>query len=97
MAAGCAAPKGGEAKAQAPEITPDLRPMGRVQAVNSEGHFVVLSFASGFMPAMDERLGVFHAGEKTGEVKVTGPAREYNIVAEIVSGEPQVADEVKPD
>ncbi len=78
-------------------ITPDLRPIGRVQAVNTRGRFVVVSFPDSSMPALDQRLGVYRNGQKIGEVKITGPQREINVVADIVTGEPQAQDEVKPD
>jgi hypothetical protein len=98
LAAGCAhpaPPAPGTARVTTPVITPDLRPMGRVQRVNKPGHFVVVSFANGFMPDLEDRLGVFRNGSKIGEIKITGPQREFNIVAEILSGDPQVQDEVK--
>jgi len=100
LMAGCAqptAPRPGVAKTSAPVITPDLRPMGHVQMVNTSGHFVVVSFANGFMPDVEDKLGVFRDGSKIGEIKITGPQREYNIAAEILSGDPQVQDEVKPN
>jgi len=65
--------------------------------VNKEGRFVVLNFGNGSMPDLDQRLGVFRNGLKIGEIKVTGPQREFNTIAEILSGDPQIADEAKPD
>jgi len=87
-----AAPRKPAAK---PMVTPDLRPAGRVEMVNMMGRFVVVSFANGGMPALDQRVSVYRGGMKVGEVKITGPQKEINIVAEIVSGEPQTGDEVK--
>jgi hypothetical protein len=99
LAAGCAHPQAPPpaAKPPPPVITPDLRPMGRVQMVNTVGRFVVVSFANGSMPDLEQRLGVYRNGLKIGEIKITGPQREFNIVAEIVIGDPQIQDEVKPD
>jgi hypothetical protein len=102
LVAGCAhtaAPRDPLPSASLPKpvITPDLRPLGSVQMVNTNGHFVVVSFASGFLPQLDQKLGVFHNGYRVGEVKITGPQREYNIVAEILAGDPQIDDAVKPD
>ena len=71
--------------------------MGRVQLVNSVGRYVVVSFATGTMPDLEQRLGVYRNGLKIGEIKITGPQREFNIVAEILTGDPQVQDQVKSD
>ena len=101
LAAGCAhttAPSPHPAPKPAPPIiTPDLRPIGHVETVNPAGRFVVVSFANAPMPALEARLGVYRNGQKIGEVKITGPQREVNIVADIVTGDPHPQDEVKPD
>jgi hypothetical protein len=68
-----------------------------VETVNLPARFVVVSFSHGAMPALNQTLGVYHAGLKTAEIKITGPQKEINIVAEIVTGAPQAQDEVKPD
>lgn len=105
MAAGCAhlespatTPEPGSATVlKKPLVTPDFRPLGQVETVNVEGKFAVLSFAGSAMPAMGQEMGVYHDGQKVGEVKITGPVRESNIVADIVAGEAQAQDEIKPD
>jgi hypothetical protein len=102
LAVGCAhkepAPaKPAAAKPSAPVITPDLRPLGQVATVNLEGRFAVLSFENSPMPTLNEQLGIYRGGAKVGEVKITGPQKENNVVADIVAGEPRVHDEVKPD
>jgi hypothetical protein len=56
---------------------------------------VVLNFPLGRMAAVDQRLGVYRQGQKVGEVKVTGPQREDNIVADLVAGGAQVGDEAR--
>ena len=38
---------------------------------------------------------LFRSGMKVGEVKITGPQRENNIVADLVTGEAQIGDEVR--
>jgi hypothetical protein len=55
----------------------------------------VLSFPVGQMPKPDQSLFLYRAGMKVGEVKITGPQRENNIVADLVTGEAQVGDEVR--
>lgn len=46
---------------------------------------------------MGKRLNVYRNGLKVGELKVTGPQRDNNTVADIVAGECQVGDEVRED
>ena len=69
--------------------------MGKVALVNSTGRFVVLNFPLGKMAAAEQRLDLYRRGLKVGEVKVTGPAREDNIVADLVAGEADVGDEAR--
>lgn len=102
LAVGCAhtepAPaKTAASKPAAPVITPDLRPLGQVATVNMQGRFVVLTFENSPMPILNEQLGIYRGGVKIGEVKITGPQKENNVVADIVTGEPREHDEVKPD
>ncbi len=78
-------------------IKPDLQASGRVAMVNAEAHFVVLSFPPGPMPQTDHRLSVFRNGLKVGEVKITGPQHENDTVADILTGEIQLHDEVRED
>jgi hypothetical protein len=55
----------------------------------------VLGFTVGQMPKQDQGLFLYRDGMKVGEVKITGPQRENNIVADLVTGEAQVGDEVR--
>lgn len=63
--------------------------------VNTSLHFVVMTFSPGEVPAIGNTLNVYRKGEKIGEVKVTGPQRDNNTVADIVTGELLVGDEVR--
>jgi hypothetical protein len=65
-----------------------------VVSVNTIGRFVVMSFPTGQMPRMDQTLFLYRNGLKTGEVHVTGPQQDSNIVADLVSGDAQVGDTV---
>jgi hypothetical protein len=76
-------------------VTPDTGLAGKVARVNPEGRFVVLNFPVGHLPAMEQRLMVYRSGLKVGEVKVTGPRRDDNIVGDIVSGEALPGDVVR--
>lgn len=76
-------------------LTPANTMVGRVIRTNKEGRFVVLTFPIGVMPAIDQRLFVYRDGLKVGEVKVTGPQRDDNTVADVVSGVATIGDEVR--
>jgi hypothetical protein len=68
---------------------------GRVASANS--NFAVLTFPFGNVPANGQELNVYREGKKVGELRVTGPQRDINTVADIVSGEAKVNDEVRRD
>jgi hypothetical protein len=70
---------------------------GEVTGVNPVGRFVVLSFSPDHMPLLEQRLNLYRHGAKVAEVKVAGPQRGNNIVADIVSGAPEVGDEARAD
>jgi len=76
-------------------ITPDEGPNGRVASVNAGLRFVVLTFPVGQIPTADAHLNVYRNGNKVGELKVTGPQRDDNTVADIISGDAQKGDEVR--
>lgn len=76
---------------------PDLGWMGRVVQVNPVLRFVVLDFPIGKVPPIDQRLNVYHGGQKTGEVKVTGPTRDTTTAGDLLTGTAQAGDEVRDD
>jgi len=78
-------------------VTPETGLIGKVTSVNANARFVVINFPIGKMPAVDSRLNVYRRGLKVGEVKVTGPQRDDNTIADIVSGDAQPKDEVRED
>ena len=78
-----------------PIVTPESGLTGKVMVYNARGRFVVLSFPFGRLPALDTPLFVYRNGLKSGEVKITGPQRDNNIVADLVTGEAQPGDEVR--
>jgi len=75
--------------------TPDNSLTAKVVDYNSVGRFVVLSFPVGEMPKTGDTLFLYRAGLKVGQVKVTGPQRNTNTVADLVDGNAQVGDEVR--
>lgn len=87
-----AAPK---SSAQKLIVTPENGLVGKVEMVNQNARYVVLSFPIGHLPAMEQRLSVYRNGLKVGEVKVSGPQIEDNVVADIVQGDSGPGDEVR--
>jgi hypothetical protein len=78
-----------------PIVTPEIMLVGKVVRFSSEGRFAVLNFPIGRLPGVDQKLHVYRQGLKVGEVKVTGPQKDDNTVADLVAGETQVGDEVR--
>jgi hypothetical protein len=76
-------------------VTPDDTLIGRVATYNAAGRFVVLDFPAGHLPLLEQTLFVYRQGVKVGELKVTGPQRDNNTVADLVSGEAQKGDEIR--
>ncbi|MEY2428294.1 MAG: hypothetical protein QOJ40_1179 [Verrucomicrobiota bacterium] len=76
-------------------VTPENSVVGKVATVNQTAGFVVLSFPVGHVPAVDQRLSLYRRGLKVGEVKITGPQIDENVVADVVAGDSDVGDEVK--
>ena len=68
---------------------------GKVAHVNPAARFAVLSYPIGKLPSVEKRLSVYRDGMKVGELKVTGPQRDQNTVADITAGEAQPGDEVR--
>jgi len=109
MVAGCAGTrpkKGGDAAASASNgkgnhpkviITPETVLVGKVVRVNANARFAVLNFPVGTMPTPGQQLNVYRQGLKVGEVKVTGPQQDDNVVADITNGEVQIGDELRAD
>jgi hypothetical protein len=100
-AAGCArGAKGQHGAGQRPGyqqlvVNPEASLVGRVVRSNASARFAVLNFPIGHLPALDQRLNVYRAGQKVGEIKVTGPQLDDNIVGDILAGEAQPGDEVR--
>lgn len=78
-------------------IAPTRSAVGRVASVNAQAKFAVINFPIGQLPANETRLSIFHAGMKSGEIRITGPAQENFTVGDIVAGSAQEGDEVRAD
>jgi hypothetical protein len=105
LLAGCANPKPPAGNPPPPDkknppktyITPDLSAVGRVESVNPEGRFVVLSFPQRHVPPVGQHWRINRAGLKVGRVTITGPQRDIDTVADIVEGEAKVGDQAAPE
>ena len=64
---------------------------------NPQLRFVVMDFPLRRTPALEQRLNVYRDGQKVGEVKVSGPARDTTIAGDVMVGEARVGDEVRED
>lgn len=96
MVAGCAG--GSSAGRTRPavkpdELRPDVRLHGRVVSTNEQGQFVVVDFNVGEIPPLQTRMNVYRDGRTVGELKLTGPARDNLVAADITRGEAAVGDE----
>jgi hypothetical protein len=78
-----------------PVVTLDLALQGKVKSVNPKARFAILSFPIGRLPKLEQRLNVYRAGTRVGEVKVTGPQMDWSIAADVMSGDAQSGDEVR--
>ena|SRR5688572_21889224 len=72
------------------------RSWGRVANVNESLKFVVIAFAVARMPAVNQQMTVYRNGQKMGVVKISGPAFDNNIAADLISGVARIGDEVRP-
>jgi hypothetical protein len=87
----------GQKADSAPEVRLDEGVLGMVVSVNPALRFLVMDFPVRKLPVLEQRLNVYRNGQKVGEVKVTGPARDTTIAGDIMIGEAQVGDEVRED
>jgi len=76
-------------------VTPGTSLSGTVARVNPAARFVVLTFGLGRLPALDQVMPLYRQGLKVGEVRITGPRLDENVVADLVAGEAQIGDEVR--
>jgi hypothetical protein len=76
-------------------VTPATQMQGKVALVNPKARYVVINFPIGTLPALDQQMPVYRNGLKVGEVRITGPQRDFNIAADIIAGECEVGDAVR--
>ena len=90
-------PAGKPSRPTQPEPVPDASFAGTVILANPAARTVVLSCPIGRVPPLGTRLALYREGLKVGEIKVTGPRMDFNIVADVVEGEARVQDTARED
>lgn len=88
--------RGKRSDAKSSYLVPASEGRGTVASVQTLLRFVVLDYGLQPLPPVDQRLGVYRSGQKVGELKVTGPALNSTIVADLIAGEAKAGDEVSP-
>ncbi len=79
-------------------VTPDLALAAKVVRVNDVARIAILNFPDGKMPRLQQTFYVYRSGIKVAEVKIVGPQDdENNIVADVISGDPQAGLSVRAD
>jgi hypothetical protein len=88
------------------EPAPPVRPVrlkepldggvGRVMSVNERLRFVLLDYSLNRLPKIGDVVELWREDRVIGELKVTGPIRNTTVLADVVSGEPQVGDQARP-
>jgi len=76
-------------------VTPSTVTTATVTWVNSTAKFVVLTFPIGHLPAENQLMTLYRRGLKVGDVKVTGPKKDDNVVADLLDGDAELGDEVR--
>ena len=83
------------ATAATPRLLPDDALTGQVVRVNTKARFAVLSFPLLRMPEIGQYLAIWRTNAVVGQARVSGPQRDETIIADLVSGEWKVGDEVR--
>jgi hypothetical protein len=81
-------------------VTPDLSLAAKVVRVNPTARFVILNFPQGQMPKPQQTMYIYRSGVKVAQVTISESKQEQmdnNIVADIVTGDPQAGDTVRGD
>ena len=76
-------------------VTPDASMSGKVALVNPNAKYVVVSFPIGAMPPSGKVMSVYRNGLKVGDIRITGPQRDFDTVADIINGSSQIGDEIR--
>jgi hypothetical protein len=82
-----------------PPENPQPRPAnilnGRIVAVREPLRFVIIDFAGGRMPLLDQQLNVYRLDQKVAELKISGPYLGTTVAADVIAGEAMPGDLVR--
>jgi len=87
----------GAATGQKLIVTPGSALVGKVAHVNPTSRFAILTFPIGHLPAHEQRFSLYRRGLKVGEVKITGPQYDDNVVADITAGDCEIGDQARAE
>ncbi|HPC61745.1 MAG TPA: hypothetical protein PKX23_13870 [Verrucomicrobiota bacterium] len=76
-------------------VTPSEVRTGKIVKYNPSGRFVVINFPVVQVPPVDLVMEVYRQGLKVGQVRITGPQLDDNIVADVIAGEVAIGDLVR--
>jgi len=82
---------------QFPVVIPVIPVAGTVTSVNDPGRFVVVDFALGALPQRGQRLWVYRAGQRVGEVCATHWVAGTHVAADVRAGTLQPGDAVRDE
>ena len=70
---------------------------GKVASADESGRFVILNFPLGQMPRVDSTMTLYRHGVKSATIKITGPQRDDNVAADVLSGIPAEGDSAREE
>lgn len=80
-----------------PVLTPITPVQGRVVFLNEKLRFVIVDFTFHQLPQTGQQLGLYRGTTRIGQVRISGPFRGQTTVADVMSGEARVGDQVRED
>jgi len=98
LLAGCTAsnrPSGAFTSGDAETIRPLDGAVGQIARVHAQLRFVVVDFRLNTPPEPEQHLAVYRDGQRVAELKAGYIRRDTTVSADILSGEPREADEVR--
>lgn len=80
-----------------PVFTPITPVQGRVTLLNEKLRFVIVDFTFHQLPQPGQLLGLYRGAQRVGEVRISGPFRGQTVVADVMSGDARLGDQVRAD
>lgn len=93
--AGSQSPSGASKARDTESIRPLDGAVGQIARVHAQLRFVVVDFRLNTPPEPEQLLAVYRDGQRVAELKAGYIRRDTTVSADILSGEPREADEVR--